>query len=287
MAENPVNTLFNDEGATCTMAPAVVVGLEDDPSQVEVRLTSTDRRAEPLRARLAIAGSYRPTEGDRVLVLSDPQDAYVVGVLHGARRTEMELPDGAKVRLINDGMELSDADGNLLVRYAEGTAQINAPRGDLTLAAPRGRLRIQSGLDVQIEAGRDLLHQAARKLSLNAGTAGEPQLQIRHGHTELDSERLDVRATKTTLITGRATVVANHIANTAKRLATNVERYELTAERLVERSKNAFRDVADLLQMRVGRARHLVKNTFALHSRRTVMVSKKETSIDGKKILLG
>ena len=132
-----------------------------------------------------------------------------------------------------------------------------------------------------------MLHQANRELRLRAGADSQPQLSIQHEQTRIDSEQLAIRAPKTTLITGRATVVANHIATTAKRLATNVERYELTAERLVERSRNAFREVADLLQMRLGRARTLVKNTYAVHSRRTVMVSKKETSIDGKKILLG
>jgi hypothetical protein len=37
----------------------------------------------------------------------------------------------------------------------------------------------------------------------------------------------------------------------------------------------------------VGRARTLVKDVYAVLSRRTVMTSQEDTSIDGSKILLG
>jgi hypothetical protein len=37
----------------------------------------------------------------------------------------------------------------------------------------------------------------------------------------------------------------------------------------------------------VGRARTLVRNTYALWSRRTVLTSSEDTSIDGRKVLLG
>ncbi len=55
----------------------------------------------------------------------------------------------------------------------------------------------------------------------------------------------------------------------------------------MERSRDVFRDVADLCQSRVGRARTLVSDVYSVFSRRSVMVSEDETSIDGNKILLG
>jgi hypothetical protein len=82
-------------------------------------------------------------------------------------------------------------------------------------------------------------------------------------------------------------LVAHEVANTVKHWAANVEHYELVADRLVERSRNSVREVAELLQTSAGRARHLVRTTFSLRSRRSVLRSKKDTSIDGKRILLG
>ena len=101
------------------------------------------------------------------------------------------------------------------------------------------------------------------------------------------ADEVAVVAKRSRLATGEATVIARAIATTASSLATHVERYELQTRRLVERSQDAFREVTDLLQTKAVRTRTLVKGVHALFSRRTVMVSDKDTSIDGSKVLLG
>ena len=82
-------------------------------------------------------------------------------------------------------------------------------------------------------------------------------------------------------------MVARTIATTAEELAQSVVKYELKAERLVEKTRDTFRDAADLAQTRVGRMRTIVKDVLSMHARRSVLVSTDETSIDGKKVLLG
>jgi hypothetical protein len=86
---------------------------------------------------------------------------------------------------------------------------------------------------------------------------------------------------------GQAAVFARVIATTAERIATNADSYELRATRLVEKTRDAFRDVTELAESRIGRARTLVRDVYSLCSGRTVVTSKEETTIDGKKILLG
>ncbi len=267
----------------CAMTPAVIEAVGEDPGRVQVRLAAPDRRAELIWARLAV--SHRLSPGDRVLVLSDAAQTFVVGVLHAARQ-QIALPDGGHVALADGAVELRDAEDRLLIRYDGGSAEVCAPAGDLTLAAPRGHVRLSSALDVVIEAERDVQQRACRQLGLQAG-ADRQQVTVTPTTTTLENDRLELKANDTEVTSGRVAVVANHIANTAKRLANNVGRYELTADRIAEKSREAFRDVAGLLQLRVGRARQIVKRTFTLHSRRTVMVSQGDTSIDGKKIRLG
>jgi hypothetical protein len=82
-------------------------------------------------------------------------------------------------------------------------------------------------------------------------------------------------------------VTAKHIATTAASIAQKVERYELRAMRIVETARDAFREVADLAQSRIGRVRMLVRDSYSLSAKRTALVSEKETSIDGRRVLLG
>ena len=200
----------------------------------------------------------------------------------------IHLPDGAMAAREGNALALRDAGGRLLVRYENGRAEIAAPDGDLILAAPAGRVVLKSALDVEVQAGRDIVQQAARRLSITTGDAeGAPQVTIEPGQTEVHAKNLEVKAHTSRVVTGKATVLAHEIVTTAKRVAHNVERYEVTATRIVETAKDAFFDVADLVQSRFGRARTLVKGAYSLHAKRTIVVSTEETKVDGKKVLLG
>ncbi len=266
--------------------PAVVEEVADRPDRVRIRLAGPGR-GEPLSARLALAMPYRPSAGDRVLVAADDSHAYVVGVLHAAQPLSLAAEDGASVEQVDGALELRDPHGRLLVRYTSGETELSTPHGDLTLAAPAGRVVLRSGSDVEIQAARDVTHRAGRRLGLQAGLVETPQLAVEAKQTRLQSDHVEVRSKRAQLTTAQATVVADRVRTTAQSLVQELERYELTAQRIIERARDAYRDVEDLFQSRVGRARTMVKEVLLLSSRRTVMVSKDETSIDGKRILLG
>lgn len=179
------------------------------------------------------------------------------------------LADGATVTVLHGAVaEVRDAQQRLLIRYENGRAEIAAPAGDLVLAAPSGRLVLQAGTDVVIEAARDLSHKAGHR-------------------AELQAQRLDVQASETRLTTGQAAVVAERILTTARVLAHNVEQLEVSASRLVEKTRETYREAADLLQTRAGRLRTLVEGAYSVQAKRAAIVSTDETSIDGKKVLLG
>ena len=174
-----------------------------------------------------------------VVALADRRDARPL--------PRLVLADGAVATIERGALELRDEGGRLLVRYIDGCAEIAAPSGDLVLSSPNGRVVLRSGVDVEIDATRDVVQRAGRDV----------------------------------------TTVARSIASRAEHIALSAEKYELVASRLFEKTRDAFRDVTDLAQTRVGRARTIVSSLFTLQARRTVMTSKEETSIDGRKILLG
>jgi uncharacterized protein DUF3540 len=117
--------------------------------------------------------------------------------------------------------------------------------------------------------------------------AAASQVRIEPATTTVKATKLNVEANQARLVSAKIAVIAGHIASTAEEIAQNVGRYELTANRLIERTQCSFRDVKDLAQSRIGRVRTVVNDVYAVYSRRAVLVSKEETSIDGSKVLLG
>lgn len=274
-------------GQAAAVEPATIVGLAE-AGRAEVRVSAPSGRTEPVTARLAAIAGYRPSVGDRVLVAAGGDGLYVIAVLHAANPLSIAAPDGATAQVNGGALEVRDPEGRLLVRYAEGAAEISAPERDLRLSAPHGRVVLSAGMDVSIEAARDLSQRAGRRLDLGAGASdATPQLRIEPAGTHVKATKLEVETRSSRLVTGQATILARSIATTAEQLATSVSRYELTATKLVEKTRDTFRDVADLLQIRARRSRTIVADTHTVHSRRTVLMSSEETTIDGKKILLG
>lgn len=185
---------------------------------------------------------------------------------------QVSLPDGTSARVVGEAIELRDPGGRLLVRYSEGCAEIAAPSGDLRLSAPTGRVVLHGGTAVEV----------------SAGASPSPRLSIEEGQTTVAAKRLEVGVEEAQVVAkGPISVLAQQLATSAEVLVQNAVRFELTATRLVEKTRDAFRDTSELAQTRVGRARLLVSDVYALFSRRTTMVSNEETSIDGSKILLG
>ncbi|MDC0741596.1 DUF3540 domain-containing protein [Polyangium mundeleinium] len=199
-------------------------------------------------------------------------------------RKVLRSSDGAFAEQRGDAIELRDVEGRLLVRYENGAAEIAAPAGDLVFSAPAGRVVMRAGTDVTIEAARDLTQRAARLVETSSG--GTTWTVAPNG-ARLRADRAELEAKTSHFVTGAATVVAQHIVTTAQRIATSVEKYELSATKLVETTRDAFREVADLADTKIGRARTLVRGQFLLRARRTQLVSKDETKVDGKKVLLG
>jgi len=180
----------------------------------------------------------------------------------------LTLPDGETIAIVDGAAEIRDASGALLVSYRGGAATICAPSGDLTLAAPHGRVVIRSGADVEVDAARDLVQRAGRRAAVSAPL-------------------LDVEAGESRVTTGQASILAQRIVTTATAISQQTERFELAATRLFEKTRDTYREAADLYQTRAGRARTLVDDLYALYARRTAIASKEETSIDGSKVLLG
>ena len=73
----------------------------------------------------------------------------------------------------------------------------------------------------------------------------------------------------------------------AERVSTSTGRWDLRAQRITERARDVFRDVESLLQTRAGTIRSIARAGMSLFANRTSIRSKKDTAVDGERVLLG
>lgn len=194
------------------------------------------------------------------------------------------LADGHEVELSENRVRVFDPEGELLIAFENGHAAIRAPRGDLKLSAPHGRLEIEAGHDIALKASRDVLLSAERQMEM---VSGKSLFRQDPSSMAFTSANLLLQAEEAKLNLGRASLVADRVTSAVQRVAHRIDEYQLDTQRIVERSESTYREVRDVLQQRIGRMKTRVDGVLNWRSKRTVMLSDEETSIDGERILLG
>ncbi len=261
----------------------------------ELRAVSVRRRGEVgpvVAARLGILPGYQPSVGDVVFVTWLGSEAVVLGIVEAAAAPTLVLPDGGTARVVDGKLEVADASGRLLVRYADGSAEVSPVTGDLRLAAPAGRIVIAAGLDVAIEAARDVTVSAQRSsetriASREPGAELSTRFRLDAKGATIAAPEVDVRSRRARLTAGVAETIARELRTSATRIETTATVVETTAERIVTKAQTMAQDVTELLETRAGRMRSIVRGVFSLRSRSTNLKSKDDTAIDGRHVLLG
>ena len=235
------------------LSPATIITVRGPR---EVSLSFSD--GTQLDAVLAIAHEYLPREGDRVLVASGNEGAWVVGVLSALRSVHkaVSTDDGTSAQLSPDGssLQVTDAHGKLLFEHRpeEGQSILSVPHGDLRLRSEQGSIELESANDIRFRAGRDVALEAQR------------------GRVELDQMHF----------------TADSMTSTIEKVRQTLGVVETRATRIIERAKNVYREVEELQQTRAGRVRMIAKKTFQVMGRRTLFKAKEDVSIKGEKIYL-
>ncbi len=136
------------------------------------------------------------------------------------------------------------------------------------------RLCLERGVSLTAARGEVVL--SADKVRLN----GRKALDLSGSAVTLSSERQTVRTAALSLTAG---LIEANIG--ALRCACGAA--EWTADRIIQRVKRLYRDVADFEESRIGRLRQMIGRTFSLHAKQAEIVAEERVKIDGEKIHLG
>ncbi|HJL20167.1 MAG TPA: DUF3540 domain-containing protein [Sandaracinaceae bacterium LLY-WYZ-13_1] len=270
--------------------PATVTAV--DGARVDVR----SARFGAARARLAVAGDYRPRAGDAVLVIGGDDGAhYVIGVLRALREApaaRLSAADGSSAVLEDAGdggevLRVRDAGGRLLFEHGAGCSVVHAPDGDLELSVG-GDLSLRAGGRVRVEGAEALdLESPDGPVRLGSGAdAGRSALSLDRERTRLEAGVIEARAETAEARATEARLVAGVLRTAVDRARSRVEVVERTAGRIVERAREVYREVEGLEQTRAGRLRLVASEALQVLGQRTLLKAREHVKIKGDKIYL-
>lgn len=238
-----------------------------------------------------------PLAGDPARAPTDPPPSSAVArrlrkrrVARPSKISRLSLVGGGSAAIADGAIEVRDPEGRLVVRYDGRITEVSAPSGDLHLAAPRGRVIVDAAEDVVLRAARDIVQQGGRRIDLEAAPgsgAGNGKIELTPRALGLSAARAELTSDAARAVVGELDLFAGRLTTTVKHAIHHAERCETVATRWIQRSREVLREVSDMAEEQLGRAKTVVRESFSLTSRRTSMLSEEDTSIDGRRVLLG
>lgn len=282
------------------MRPAVVVASGED-NLLRVRLDG-DEGLRTVWAMPLADGHINADLGDTVLVAGEHYEAcYVLGLLKRAKAAPREpeaivTREGATAHLAaqdkGQAIQVRDAQNRLLFSYhpQSGKCVLSVAAGDLVLQAPQGNIDLLSGKNIRFQGPQQVTVMAGQSITLATPAAtGRLKSSFRLGPQNLDLSSQDLRLTarQADFLVGRGRYRGRTFSATLQSARLIADKLETMAARMVQRAKDLYSYVQDLSQLKAGRRRVLVKNSYHLKSRRGYIKTEEEIKIDGSKIDLG
>jgi hypothetical protein len=136
---------------------------------------------------------------------------------------------------------------------------------------------------IRLEDGDLILSSPTGRIVLEAGTA----LHVRSaGEITVDAESIALSAKQCRADVGEATLFVDSIRRTVNQVVDHIGHLEMRARR-VTRDVHDFVDRVRSRHTAIDRLRIVASDAIDLLSRRTTIVSEEDTTIDGKRVLLG
>lgn len=226
-----------------------------------------------------------------VLRVDELYEAVVAGVEDGRVSARRADRGGLRVEARNavhgyrprtgDRVLCTERDGAVYVTGVLVAAPAEVPAEHGVLACGEATARVEEGELVVRAADGTLLVSFDPSSGVTRVSAQQTVLSIEA------AERLELKAPEVRVDAERLVQHVRHLVTEAEQIATSTARWDLRAGQITERARNVFRDVRDLVQTRAGTVRSIAREGMSLFAQRTSIRSKKDTAIDGERVLLG
>ncbi len=276
------------------MGPAHVLDVDESGSYIYVQLEN-DFEDHEIRARKAI--SCQLYSGDKVLVMGeDPDHTYIIGVLEQKAVEEpavnrIILDDGTQAAGEGHSVKVYSRKKELLFEYDEktGKARVNLESGDMEFVTRNGNINFVAGKDILLNGQTVGITSRTGIVMGVLDKLGKLKsaLIIKSNNIQMNSPEVSIEAQKGDIEISETTITSKNLTANIDTSKLTINRMETVVQTIISKAKNIYSTVEQLSQLKTGRMRTLVENTFHLRSKKTMLKSEDDFKVRAEKIHLG
>jgi hypothetical protein len=276
------------------MGPALVLEVEESGSFIQVQVEN-DYQISEIRVRKAISTEINP--GDTVLILGEnPDNIYIIGILeqkelHESSKSRIILEGGTHATRVGESLRVFSRKRELLFEYDEknGKAKINLDSGDIEFITRNGNINFAASKDILLNG--QTIGITSRSGTIVGTTDSQGQinsaLSLSKDELSIESQTIGMKAQKGDLQISDTAFTGDKINANIGFVKFFTDRIETFAQTIKSTAKNVYKTVEELYQLKSGRMRTLVKSTFHLKSKKSMLKSDDDFKVRAEKIHLG
>ena len=288
-------TLCTTEEKKNIWGQARILSIDHSQRTARIYLDSLSGIQE-IHAVLALPFAIDLAPDDRVLVAGeDIHSIYIIGVLSAKSPAKLRARDGSYVVLAETeegtSFQVYSKEDDLLIEHdtERKTTKVCAGAGDIEISASGGSMTFEAAEALAFR-GETISLQGRRRI--DAGV--RDQSGRRASTLSLAEHGASLQGAHLRLTAGRAGLFIDELKVTGRKILGNIVQATITADRLetraqsvVSKTRNFFQAVENLAQLKAGRMKTLVRATYHLKTKTSVLKSDDDFKVKADRINLG
>ncbi len=278
--------------------PAIVLDLNKEGTQALLGFEKGEEKIEAW-GKIMLSFSQNLSFGDVVLAVGEEiNEIYILGLLKSSAsptETRLTTADGSYAFIKKNNSEekilINSRDGETIFEYdsLSGKSRLNVRSGNLEFASngnisffSEGNINFKSKQFIEMESShgirislKDVIGKILSSISLNPRKI------------KMNSPGLNIASQKAEIQIENSRFIGSNFSATLKNIKVAAGRVESITNDIISRAKNVYNDVEELIQVKAGRIRTLVKSTLHIKSKNSYLRSEEDFKVNAEKIHLG
>ncbi len=272
----------NKKSFTAQKAEIISFNREEKTAKIHIDILPEIQKTD---AALALPYDIDLTCGDKVLIAGeDICNIYIIGVLSAKVSATIRADNGAYARLDTDraSLHIFSPHDELIIEYdtVKDTTKVSSSTGKMVFNSPESITFKSKSIDF---TGKDKINmkvQGHDSNSLSTFSLGNYQ-------TKLNCPDLRIITKKGDLFIDELRITGKKMLTNVVQATFNMGKLETKTKTLIHKARNMYQSVENLSQLKSGRLKTLIKSTYHLKSKNTVLKAEEDFKVKAEEINLG
>jgi hypothetical protein len=293
----PILEEISQTRSTKFFGPAKVLDLNNEGTFALLGLEIAGEKIETW-GRIVMSFSQKISFGDTVLAAGEHiNEVYIIGIINSLYADQLiKAGDGTSVTLDKtqnaEKIRVFSKQNELIFEYdsSSGKSRINIHSGDLEFVTGKGNISFISEGNIRFKGKQSIELESSNGIKMTVRSfidKMQSTISLDRIKIKLGSSNLKIASKRADIYIKNSKYIGSNFSATLKQIKFIAGKMESITNDIISKTKNVYNTADELIQIKAGRIRTLVKSALHIKSKNAYLKSEEDFKINAEKIHLG